>query len=675
MRRRVVVALTLVIALVAAAVPAGIYWQHKRERDAQQAAATSFARAWRTGTLKSLLYAGQDAATVATKTQAITASLTSAATDVPRSVTVTSVAKAGDVVTAHLAVSWRVAGIRDWSYTTDVPLRKAGGAWRPVWSEQVLHPKLQTGQVLRVTRDPAARGEIIGADDQILVTERPVVVVGLQPSRAKGDITGAAERIAALVGVDATSLAQRAKAAAPDGFVEAITLRQEAYQAVRDQLQPIPGAVFHEEQRALAPTATFARALLGTVGPATADVVKSSGGRVRAGDVTGISGVQRTYDAWLSGTPGLTVRAVTPSGASAAATTLLSVAPVPGKPLHLTLDRDAQEAAEAALESATKPAALVAIRASTGGVLAVANGGPNASGYNRALLGQYPPGSTFKVVSTLALLQDGVTTSTPIDCPSTITISGKTFKNAESEVLGTVPFRTDFADSCNTAFVGSSRRITAQQLSDAARDLGYGRAAQALGVQAFNGTVPTTSEPVAHAAAMIGQGTVLSSPLVVASTSAAVAAGQWNPPRLVLDGQPGAQNSSGAPSTTATATATEAATAGGTTPSASAQSTAQSTNASGAASPTPLPPDAVAALRELMRAVVTSGTASALRSEPGDPIYGKTGTAEYGSADPPRTHAWFTGWQGDISFAVVVEDGGFGAEAAAPLAANFLARL
>ena len=76
-----------------------------------------------------------------------------------------------------------------------------------------------------------------------------------------------------------------------------------------------------------------------------------------------------------------------------------------------------------------------------------------------------------------------------------------------------------------------------------------------------------------------------------------------------------------------------------------------------------------------MRAVVTEGTGTALRSVPGGPVFGKTGTAEFGSKDPPDTHAWFTGYQGDLAFAVVVEGGGFGAKAAAPLAADFLRRL
>jgi cell division protein FtsI/penicillin-binding protein 2 len=76
-----------------------------------------------------------------------------------------------------------------------------------------------------------------------------------------------------------------------------------------------------------------------------------------------------------------------------------------------------------------------------------------------------------------------------------------------------------------------------------------------------------------------------------------------------------------------------------------------------------------------MREVVTEGTGTGLRSVPGGPVAGKTGTAQYGTEDPPEEHAWFTGYQGEIAVAVVVEGGGFGAVSAVPLVKNFLTRL
>jgi cell division protein FtsI/penicillin-binding protein 2/type II secretory pathway pseudopilin PulG len=641
----------LVVALVAAAVPLALALNGRRERQAQREAAASFASAWQGGKLGSISYAGDQAKDVAARTQQVTSSLTPAKVDAPASVQVESVSTEDDATTADLSVSWTLPGGRAWRYETTLPIAKLSGEWLPDWKPQVIHPKLQEGQVLVADRQRAPRAPIIGADDEVLVQERPVVVVGLEPARAKGDVTGAAEAIAAVVDVDAASLAARARKASPTSFVEVITLRREAYDAVRSRLQPIPGAVFREEQRALAPTPTFARALLGGVGNATAEIVKESKGRVRAGDVTGISGLQLTYDERLSGTAGVTVQAVPAKGTgsaeatsdptktpeesgSAPPVTLFEEAAKPGAPLRTTIDRRVQEAAEAALLRAPKPAALVAMRVGTGEVLAVGNGGPNAAGYNRALLGQYAPGSTFKIVSTMALLGAGLQPTENVNCPPNVVVNGKTFTNAENEVLGPVPFATDFAHSCNTAFVGSADRITGKQLADAATALGYGRP-DTLGVKAFMGSVPDTDDPVGHAAAVIGQGKVLASPLAVVGATAAVAAGKWTAPRLVTDPAP----------------------EGASTP--EQQLDAKSTSS----------------LREMMRSVVTDGTATVLRNTPGGPVSGKTGTAEFGSDDPPKTHAWFTGFQGDVAFAVIVEDGGFGAETAAPIAGDFLARL
>jgi cell division protein FtsI/penicillin-binding protein 2 len=68
-----------------------------------------------------------------------------------------------------------------------------------------------------------------------------------------------------------------------------------------------------------------------------------------------------------------------------------------------------------------------------------------------------------------------------------------------------------------------------------------------------------------------------------------------------------------------------------------------------------------------------TGTAASVRGQP--PVAGKTGTAEFGTAVPPQTHAWFVGYRGDLAFGVLVEDGGVGGRVAAPLAAQFLTAL
>jgi cell division protein FtsI/penicillin-binding protein 2 len=75
----------------------------------------------------------------------------------------------------------------------------------------------------------------------------------------------------------------------------------------------------------------------------------------------------------------------------------------------------------------------------------------------------------------------------------------------------------------------------------------------------------------------------------------------------------------------------------------------------------------------MMRAVVTSGTAAGVGFGPG--VYGKTGTAEFGTGPKPQSHGWFIGYRDDVAFAVLVEGGGFGANSAGPIANAFLHRI
>ena len=613
------------MALIAlAAVGAVAIWQGPRllgSDPSEREAAQAYASAWAQGRLSQVRWTS-DTPDPAAQVATVSAGLTPAEQDRPTAVSVAAVRRTGDAAEADLDVSWALQDGQQWGYRSRLPMRLVEDSWQVPYAPMLVHPDLAPGQVLRTRPAAAPRAPVLGRDGQALVRDRPVVQVGLEPRRTR-NAAGTVRRVAALLDVQQAPLLKRLRTAAPDAFIEVITLRRAAYDAVRERLRPLPGVVLREGTRPLAPTADFARALLGSVGPVTAEMVAKSEGRVQPGDVVGLSGLQAQFQDQLAGRRGVTVEAQAPGGA---ARQLFAAPPVPGAPLRLTLDEAAQRAADEALAQAGKPAALVALKASTGELLAVANGGPGATGYDRALLGSYPPGSTFKIASAYALLQQGVTPDAVVPCPRTTTVSGKQFTNAEGHELGRVPFSVDFAQSCNTAFVDSAPLVTPQQLSAAAGQLGY--ATYDLHTPSVGGKVPAADDEVAHAAAMIGQGQVLASPLAVAVSAASVAAGQLHPPRLLADAPPAATE--------------------------------------------PLPAEPVRALRRLMREVVTGGTGKSLRAVPGGPVAGKTGTAEYGTRVPPRTHAWFAGYRGDVAFAVLVEDGGFGAEAAAPLAAAFL---
>lgn len=615
-----------------------------KDGDPAAEAADAFARNWAAGKLSDVPVIDTNG-DINAKSLAITAGLGSGAAGKPAKVEVTSLSevppKQGEEdgprrVEAALTVTWQIDPTRTWTYDTTVQLveREAEGdtkaAWLVDWSPSVVHPRLLDGDTLQTVRLAAKRGELLGPDGKPLVGLRPVVMVGIQPG-ATVDPASTAQQVASLVGVDSASLVQRVQAGTATDLISVITLREEAFQPVKSQLEAIPGVVLQEDEIPLAPTRDFARALIGTVGPATAEIAADSDGRIAEGDLTGLSGIQASQDEALAGQAGLSIRVAPADGSGREAFVLKDFPTKAGESITITLDPKVQAAADEVMATAPLPAALVAIRASTGDVLAVSNGPEGADGYNRALIGKYPPGSTFKIASALALLEGGLTPETVVDCPATIVV-GKEFSNAEGEVLGAVPFSKDFADSCNTAFVGESRKITDEQLTDTAAKLGY--RPLDIGVPLAAASVPATDSETEHAANMIGQGKVESTPFHVALASASVASGRSVIPRLIIDPD----------------------------------------------EPDPklgeeLPAKPIADLRSLMRGVVTDGTGNALLGIPGGDVAAKTGTAEFGNEDPPETHAWITGYQGDIAFAVLVEGGGFGGQVAAPLAAQFLTKL
>jgi cell division protein FtsI/penicillin-binding protein 2 len=621
--------LTVVIAAIAVVVVIAAKGSKKTDPGASLRA---FANAWSSGHPENGPLT--DSTGVAASYRALTAGLASPAPKVGVIGAITRTAgKSGDA-TGRLHVQWTVDGRTPFAYDTSVHLTRAaaGKDWKVVWSPATVHPGLVVGDTLQSGDVPAARAVITGAGGSALVSEQPVVHVGIEPSRVK-DLPTLAARLAELLQIDAKDLTARVKASTPHAFVDVITLRRPAYEALAEQLQPLPGTVFQTDEQMLAPTRTFARALLGTVGPVTADLLKTQPGRFRVGQLVGLSGLQKQYEQQLGGTPGVKVvlhHKVKPA-AGAADVTLLTVAAKPGTPVATTIDPVVQQAADNALAGEAKPSALIAVQVSTGKVLAVANG-PGGGSYDLGLTAQVPPGSTFKVVSTLALLEGGLDPATLVNCTPLATVDGRTFHNAEQESFGPVPFSVDFARSCNTAFVSLAPRLGPSSLATAAQSLGIGVPLK-LGVPAYAGSVPVTTAAVDKAASIFGQGRILLSPVAVALSTATVARGTRLTPQLVV----GASTSQAAPQT--------------------------------------LPAAPLATLRTLMRDVVTSGTGTALAGVPGAPVYGKTGTAEHGSGPNPPSHAWFTGWQGDIAFCVFVQDGEFGGDTAAPIAARFLTSL
>lgn len=620
-------------------------------RDAE-AAAQDFASAFAALDVKSVAFDGKDAAAANEQVQAVFAALE------PQKPAVEAgeLTLDGDNASAPMSVTWEF-GDAEWKYSSTVNFKKSDGEWLAVWDPGILAPGLADSEILTKGTSTPPRADILGAGDVPLVTYRPVVNVGIdKPRLGTSDPATSAAKLAALVGVDPGDYAKQVAAAGEEAFVRAITLRQDGRTITDQQIAAIRGARAIPDSIPLAPSRTFARAVLGTVGEASAEEIEASEGTLTAGDVIGKGGLQQRYDEQLRGADAVVIRAQRAdltreeieSAGNDPRRVLFEVEPTPGEPLKTTLDPTLQTLAESTLEKVGPASALVALRPSTGAVLAAASG-PGSNGYNTAMLGQYAPGSIFKIVDSLAMFRNGLTPDSKVQCTPTLTVDGRRFKNSEGYPegsLGSVTLREAFAHSCNTAFIAARDAVSQAQLESAATALGVAVDAPALGADAFLGSVPGEAAGTEHAASMIGQGKVLLSPLAAAVMAGSVAKGAPVSPQLVIAPDGGA--------------------------SASAPASAAPSAPSPAAAGEPVTAKEAALLADMMRAVVTSGHAGFLAEVPGQPVGAKTGTAEFGDKNPPKTHAWIVAVQGDLAVAVFVEDGGLGATTSGPLLKQFL---
>ena len=520
----------------------------------------------------------------------------------------------------HAQVTHQLSGVGEWSYRTLVEATLNESQWLVDWSPAIFHPDLTEVTTLALHRIRPARAPILDRDGVALTPERRIVRVGVVPSRVQ-PITY--DRLSAILQIDPTGLRSRVAAAQPEWFVSVIDLRQADYEPLEEELLEVPGITVDTARRALAPTSEWGRAILGTVGPATEETLENAGPYALPSDEVGTTGLQYAYEQRLAGTPGVRIALVEKS-TDDELNQVLSRRPQSGQPLQTTLSLAAQDAAEDAITGVDDTAAVVVVKASTGELLAAANG-PGPTSYNTAFIGEYAPGSTFKPVSAATLLRaDAVRPGTPVSCPDTTVVDGKRFKNYDRGITGPDPTFSDaFAASCNTTFVEYADEITGAQLAEMGRQFGFG-ARWDIGLPAYSGSVPADRDLVTRAADMIGQGKVLASPLMMAMAAAAVDSGVARTPTLLPDLAPG-------------------------------QRLRQ------------LDPRTVRQVQDMMRAVVTQGTGSGLVVTPGPPLYAKTGTAEVQEGKRVATNAWMIGYRGDLAFAVLVENGRSGARDAGPI--------
>jgi hypothetical protein len=342
--------------------------------------------------------------------------------------------------------------------------------------------------------------------------------------------------------------------------------------------------------------------------------------------LTTVAGMLKQAPPAGQGTLGLDVEIQNAKGKLVLGSQAAIIAPGNIPSVATTISPQAEAAARTAV-GMHKESSMVVIQPSTGKILAIANN----AGYNDfALTAAVAPGSTMKIITSTALFTQGiVTANSPVACPKTYTVQGITYHNdaGESEPPST-PLSYDFAQSCNNAFDQWWPHLSGKLASTAKEyygldqdwDIGLGNVSASY----FNAPPGASGSELAQEA--FGEGQLTASPIAMASVAATVDAGVFRQPYLV----PGTK-----------------------------QVTA-----------TPLPASTDSQLKEMMRDVVTEGTADVIGLGPD--VYAKTGTADIQGQGQPNS--WFVAFDPDqdVAVACLVVDAGYGAQYAGPEVKNFL---
>lgn len=492
-----------------------------------------------------------------------------------------------DAGSVNYRFTWQLPKKRTWTYDGVLNMVRDEGTWRVRWSPSALHPKLGENQSLELRADPPRRASVNELGGTEVLAPGTLYRYQLDAARAGGDLMTTARVVAdALRQFDNTVNPQRLaeQASSANGPLDLITLRPSDHDRVAGALDALPGVIVTPQAEMLPTNDGFAPAVISEVKKAVEDELDGEAG-------------------W---------RVVSINKNSADVDVLTEVAPKPAPSISLTLDRLVQDAAQRAVDDQWRKAMLVVIKPSTGEILAVAqNGAADADG-PAATTGLYPPGSTFKIVTAGAAIDNKLAgPDTMVACPGQIDIGDRTIPNYDKFDLGVVSMTKAFANSCNTTFAELASRMSPTALTVAASEYGIGPDYTVEGLTTVTGMVPATVDLAERTEDGFGQGKVLVTPFGMALAAATVAAGKTPTPRLIAG--------------------TETVEAGDN---------------------PPVNPVTLDGLRSMMRQVVTDGTARDIDGL--GEVYGKTGEAEFQGG----SHAWFTGYRGDLAFAGLIVGGG-----------------
>jgi penicillin-binding protein 2 len=605
-----------------------------------------------------------------------------------------------------------------------------------LWALQVLsgddYLRIAKNNQLRRIRVEATRGQILDRYGRVLVDNRSVTSVRVWPSalpekRRYQEM----KRLSRVLHVSLAEMLTKVERQKDDPVTPITVLSNVPYPVVawlQERQAEFPGVRIEETQVRRYPRGEVASQTLGNVGEIDKDQLKELKG-YRLGDRIGQRGVEAAFDRYLRGKPGLAQVRINAAGRPLTDPTL-TLSPTAGDSVRLTLDAKLQAAAEQAIAKGIELAnqndnwyaaggAAVAMKPATGEVLALASwprfqpgvfsnphlraglpevlddrpGGAaeraNYPGLNRAIVGEYPPGSIFKPVTALAAMQEGLLSPyQSINCPATYVIKdaygnpipGGIFHNWNGTSSGPLTLSQALEQSCDTYFYDVGMSFYKQPgdrhpLQEWARRWGFGHPTGLdIGGEA-SGLLPTPEwrkatytkktdpccwavdriwKPGDSVQLAIGQKDLTVTPLQMASFYSMIAnQGKIVRPHLFYWVQePGTRRSG---------------------------PLVRRRYSAPPAVDSRIDPAALSAVQQGLYAAThgNEGTATSVFSSFPIDIAGKTGTAEKIVRDinpyEPTPQSWFCGYgptQGapELTVCVIIENGGFGAEAAAPAA-------
>jgi penicillin-binding protein 2 len=417
---------------------------------------------------------------------------------------------------------------------------------------------------IRLHRVQATRGTVVDRFGRVLIDSRPSFDAVLVPEDSPNlDLT--IENLAGFVNQGTADLHALLKGSTRPPFQEVTVKRDLGFEevaAIETHQLDLPGVSLQITPRRSYPLGPTLAHLLGYVGEASPDDLQHDA-RYRMGDMLGKSGLEKRWEPFLRGVNG--GQQVEVDSVGRKLRVLREVEEVPGDIVKLSIDLDLQQATTAALGD--RDGSVVVLDPNSGEILAYVNHpsfDPNvfARGVrsqewralladkhrplnNRAIQGQYPPGSTFKFIVAAAALEEGIINPfTHINCPGGLKFGAHYFRCWKKGGHGPVSLHEALVQSCDTFFYQVAQRLGIELIAEYARKFGLGVSTGIDLEHEKSGTIPDSAwkrrrfkQPWYAGetlSAAIGQGYVTATPLQMANAVAMLATGKRYRPHFVM---------------------------------------------------------------------------------------------------------------------------------------------